>query len=296
VGAEIFGAATEANQMGRRYIWIVILLVAGGIALVAWIIMAKPPAIRLPMAAQDRQERVTSLAKLLNQNQITDLPDGFNLWADRNKIECFQARDEDGTVYQLVKMTCRLEEGSSITCSFVFDRTGKCIFWSRDSYGMENGGLLDINYDGYVEKIVEFMSGASAAPGQLDSRLQIFKLSPDGAEKLLDLAYATWPAKAADDFINTDVSYSWSHGGYAIKVSRDLKPDEQLLIRWSADEQRYVAEGTVSPYWKLLPTGTAETDAMLGPGVACPRCGYTPTEDTTTCPMCMYEPILNNSK
>lgn len=279
----------EAIVMRRKYIWIIIL-VAAGIGFVAWAIITRSPGIRQFMATRDRQQRVASLAKLLDQNQITDLPPGFNLWADSNKIESFQATDKNGAVYQLVKVTYRVGHESSKTCSFIFVRGGKCIFWSRDRKGMENGGLFDVNYDGYVEKIVEFVSGASAAPGQLDSHLQIFKLSLDGPKKLLDLAYATWPAQSADDWILTYLSYSGLYGGYVIKVSRDVKPDEQLLITWSAQQQRYVARGTVSPYWKLLPVGTGQSDMVLGPDFPCPACGYQPNEIRQSCPMCGYRP------
>jgi hypothetical protein len=264
----------------------VIVALVGGVAFTMGVLIAIPPRVapgtREPPGDRDPQQRVVALAKLLARNEIRDLPPNFNFWADTSRIMFFTAKDKTGTVFKLVQVEYYVDPEVSETCSFVFDRGGRCIFWSRDLMGwFANGGLLDVNNDGHVDKIVEFTIDAMAPPGTLNHRLQIFKLSTDGHVKLLDVGYTTWTAKDPSDLISANLLWSGVHGGYIIRLTRGPRADEELLITWSAEKQAFVAEGAESPYWKVFPI----EDRKAGPcpfhpemfverGKSCPVCGY----------------------
>jgi len=248
-------------------------------ALLIFVIFSEPePAIE---RIAHKEHRVTALAELLAKNNVMNLPSKFNFWGSNSEIEYFEAENVNGDVFRLVKVIYPFNSGGSRGYSFIFNDTGKCVFWSKDLRAFLNGGLLDITDDGNIEKAVLFFTGDIREDG-LTHRFQVFRIGSDSSEKLLDVGYKFWTGEHPDDFIGIDIIPSEASGQLVIEISRTRKPQDNVTFKWSSETQSFVTESPEYKYWKMFPTEEKiwpsscpfHPQITLGKLKTCPICGY----------------------
>lgn len=203
-------------------------------------------AIRRIYGEEDRRR---SFSILLKRNNIQDMPKDFDLWSKETSIDCFEAVDSNEVWYGLVCVTYSVGGRGDRSFSVIFDKSGKCVFKSIDLFGFINGGLLDINDDGKIEKIITYFSDdLEEEPKENYEKLRVYRIDLDRNELLLDVNFNIYPFMNAVDFFGVDVD----HIEKVISLRKIEHPAENVKFIWSKEEKKFMAIGPKANDWKLI--------------------------------------------
>ena len=224
------------------------VVIFAGAALVVTVFRRVPPPEDPMERLSDPEERRTALAELLRKNAIAGLPAEFNLADEDMDIEYYAAVDNNARTFALAIVTYRLGPSGVGMCSFVFDKSGRCVLWSPEGWPFLYGGLLDLTGDGYLEKIVAFTEEAESA---LFAKLQVFRIDRDRAKLLLEVHYNLGPSPSGDNWWPDPIVRSTIKGKVLIELTR-MDGMATVSIAWSPEDEAFVVKGRKSRDWRVV--------------------------------------------
>lgn len=201
--------------------------------------------------------RVLTLSKLIKRNSIEDLPKHFSYRNEEDIIQYYTAKDKNGNEYHLVAVTYDIALLGNRTHSFVFNSDGKCLIHSQDSPRFDNGSMMDLTQDGYIEKILTY--NIAESDGHIDQTvdsnskaLQVWRLQSTSPELLLDIRH-----KRYIDF--DGVYYSRPIRAESLRSQQielvTLSPSRETLVTfsWSQEKEEFICDGPIkSDVWAVL--------------------------------------------
>ena len=199
-----------------------------------------------------KKSRTAAFAELLKKNEIYGLPAEFSFTADGSSIDCFKAKDKTGArlVVAMVMYPVRVSGSGVRVCSFVFDASGHCVLWSKDSM-RSDGGLVDFTGDGYLEKFVSFSveDGSRWPPSD---KFQVFIISSGEKELVLEIVYNIGkPDLTMKDHVSVWVIPNWPGQKSSITLSEGGVKRVELV--WSVAKQSFIVKGPKSSSkWRII--------------------------------------------
>ncbi len=229
------------------------LLMVALIASVMWRLFDKSLVEQL----LSKRSKTAAFAQLLEKNEINGLPAEFSFTTDGSSIDCFKATDKTGArlVVAMVMYPVRVSGSGNRECSFVFDASGHCVLWSRDSM-RSDGGLVDFTGDGYLEKFVSFSveDGSHWPPSD---KFQVFIISSGKKELVLEIFYNIGkPDLTFKNHVSVWVAPTWPGQLSHIELSEDMV--KKVKIVWSAEKHSFIVKGPKSSSkWRIVVPASA---------------------------------------
>ena len=220
---------------------------------------------------RNKKKRADILSELIQSNRLTGLPSEFVI-GDSPRIACSQILNESDESFTLAAVNYDVHKvgRGSRTHIFVFNSSGECIFHSPDDTpAVTNDNFpydmlfCDMTGDRNIEKVVTFdlyEAGKTTDSFQpLRNAMQIWRLSNDSSELLLEVHYSIWDTERKR-IIFPRLSWPMSEGAPPIVHVGEGIPDITLgefkrkplvVFRWSPESLSFSSQPESSDRWKV---------------------------------------------
>lgn len=218
---------------------------------------------------ENPKTRASTVSKLIKRNSIEDLPKHFSYRNEEDIIQYFTAKDKNDNEYHLVAVTYDIALLGNRTHAFVFDSDGRCLLHSQDNPRFDNGSMMDLTQDGYIEKILTY--NIAESNGHIDQAddynyraLQVWRLQSPSPDLLLDIRH-----KRYLDF--DGVYYSGPIRAESLRSQQielvTLSPSRKTLVTfsWSQEKEGFICDGPLeSDIWTVFFPTKKENETGTG--------------------------------
>lgn len=198
------------------------------------------------------QEQKIQLKELLIENRLFEEMKFLRKYYEKGEVEQFRFYD-DNQVFETFFLYFSVGARGDRSISITFDESGRYILYTNDTNKWFNGGLLDKNNDGYVDKIVAYtVETGGAGKGAVYDVIRFYSFVKGHAILLLDVNYNLDASPGNNNYLVVD----YDDDGVCL---RNYNGDVVRFV-WSFNSNSFVQaqEGSMGNNWKVIKMGSFE--------------------------------------